>query len=526
MPRNAAGVYALPLPPVVAGNTIMASFENGTDNDIASELTNSLDRNGRGGMLAPFKIFDGTVGAPGMAFTQDPDNGIYRIGTDHWALAAGGAAIMDMTPTQTGISTPLWLGGVLTATAGITLSGTTQVTGNVDIQGSVGSIAQAAPQHKLSLSSAGPSDAAYMAFNILGAYASLFGLSADGKWRVGGWSAGAVQYQILHEGNSFNFNAANTLSTGLNISAPTLYATYDVVAGRNVGITGNLTAGSINSNSYVTGADHFANRAVDQGVYFFGSGGGRYLQFDGAYFRFMTGSILQPGASSFGHLQDPKGAIDVMASGVGDRHFTITAQGANNAYLAIGCINDAYTAWQNLAFQGGGSFHPAYDGAQALGNLAERWNAVYAQNGAINTSDARLKKDIVDSPLGLSFIETLRPVQYKWIAERTIVTPVQTGTKPVPETVDIDGNVTPAHDEPVMGNTVTPVPGVRPHWGLIAQEVRGALATAGFADNGIVALSEVEDVAVGLNYSEFIAPLVAAVQELSARVRTLEAAPV
>jgi hypothetical protein len=466
-----------------------------------------------------------------MAFTQDPDNGIYRIGPDVWGMAAGGVAVMDIRPARVGIAGDLYVTGVTTAIGGITLTGATNITGSVDIKGSVGSIAQAAPQHKFSISSAGPLDSAYMAFNISGAYASLLGLGTDGQWYVGGWSAGAVQYRLYHEGNSYawtlNADKYHINSDTRNVHCGNnLYVAQGVSISGSGSIAGDLSVGG-NFTCYgptLRCGDVYATRTATAGFVGFGSNPGGYIYFDGATFNTSGGNIVCPNSASFGSAQGPKGIIDVMA--LPDRHFTITAQGSGGGYCAIGCINDGYTAWQNIAFQGGGSFHPAYDGAQALGNLAERWNAVYAQNGAINTSDARLKKDIVDSPLGLSFIETLRPVQYKWIAERTIVTPVQTGTKPVPETVDINGVVTPAHDEPVMGNTVTPVPGVRPHWGLIAQEVRSALVTAGFADNGIVALNEDEDVAVGLNYSEFIAPLVAAVQELSARVRTLEAAPV
>ena len=38
---------------------------------------------------------DGTVGAPGIAFGSDPDNGAYRIGANNWALACAGAKVME-----------------------------------------------------------------------------------------------------------------------------------------------------------------------------------------------------------------------------------------------------------------------------------------------------------------------------------------------------------------------------------------------------------------------------------------------
>jgi hypothetical protein len=115
MPRNAAGTYTLPLPPVVTDTTITTNFENSTDNDLAAEITNSLDRNGRGGMLAPFKIFDGTQAAPGLAFTLEPGTGLYRIGAGDVGLSITGTKVMEWTVG--GVTVPVGinasLGGAL-----------------------------------------------------------------------------------------------------------------------------------------------------------------------------------------------------------------------------------------------------------------------------------------------------------------------------------------------------------------------------------------------------------------------------
>lgn len=45
------------------------------------------------------KIADGTVAAPGLAFGSDLDNGIYRIGANDWALSAGGVAVQEQIAT-------------------------------------------------------------------------------------------------------------------------------------------------------------------------------------------------------------------------------------------------------------------------------------------------------------------------------------------------------------------------------------------------------------------------------------------
>jgi hypothetical protein len=49
-------------------------------------------------MLAPFRIFDGTAAAPGLAFLNDTDNGIWRIGPDNWALVSAADNVAEIFP--------------------------------------------------------------------------------------------------------------------------------------------------------------------------------------------------------------------------------------------------------------------------------------------------------------------------------------------------------------------------------------------------------------------------------------------
>jgi microcystin-dependent protein len=51
--RNQSGQYTLPLPPVSPGDVVEAQWANQSLGDIGEALTQSLDRNGRGAMLAP-----------------------------------------------------------------------------------------------------------------------------------------------------------------------------------------------------------------------------------------------------------------------------------------------------------------------------------------------------------------------------------------------------------------------------------------------------------------------------------------
>lgn len=103
--RNSVGTYSLPSGnPVVSGTTISSAWANNTLGDIAVEITNSLDRQGRGSMLAPLRLLPGTAFAPSLTFNFDPDTGLYRAGNGDVRFQVDGAQSLRLTPT--GIHTP------------------------------------------------------------------------------------------------------------------------------------------------------------------------------------------------------------------------------------------------------------------------------------------------------------------------------------------------------------------------------------------------------------------------------------
>lgn len=68
---------------------------NGTE---MFQLTTSRAIIGSGvGSTATLEIQNGTVGQPAIRFANDGDNGIYYIGTNDWALSAGGTKAIEMT---------------------------------------------------------------------------------------------------------------------------------------------------------------------------------------------------------------------------------------------------------------------------------------------------------------------------------------------------------------------------------------------------------------------------------------------
>ena len=119
----------------------------------------------------------------------------------------------------------------------------------------------------------------------------------------------------------------------------------------------------------------------------------------------------------------------------------------------------------------------------------------YTNGGQVfSISDIRDKADVRDTLLGLDFIKQLRPVDYK-LDLRDAYAPSDT------------------RDGSMKGNKYL--------HGFIAQEVEEVITTAGIEFGGFNKISNERQC---LAYTELIAPLVKAMQELSEKVTRLEAA--
>jgi len=159
-------------------------------------------------------------------------------------------------------------------------------------------------------------------------------------------------------------------------------------------------------------------------------------------------------------------------------------------------------------------WYPYLDAESDIGTPTFKWRFIRSNNGTIQTSDERKKSDILDSDLGLDFINLLRPVKFK--------------NKYIPQIPKLDESGQIILDE--NGKRVLEedqeYTGVRNHYGFIAQEVKEALDTVGVGDTfSGWALDDMSDPnsSQSLSYDKFIAPLAKAVQELSARLDALEA---
>jgi len=214
-----------------------------------------------------------------------------------------------------------------------------------------------------------------------------------------------------------------------------------------------------------------------------------YIGFQGA-----DGSELVPGAAIQALVDGTPGANDMPGRLV----FSTCASGSSSptVRLTLNRVGDA-------AFSNTSAVYPTTDNAATLGGSSNRWSAVWAANGTIQTSDERAKADIANAQLGSNFIKSLRPVSYRWI---------EGGKRDTGER-DEDGNY-----------IYESVPGQRTHWGFIAQEVKQVADEAGVDFGGWVLTDKDDpDSQQALRYDQFIAPLTKALQETMAELEALKA---
>ena len=225
MPRNVSGTYSLPLPPVVANTVIQSAWANTTTDDIAQGITDSLDRNGRGGMITPFRLVDGSELQPAFAFSSETGTGLWRESPGLMAVSVMGVKVASWSgtdytlysnlafPVGFGISGDLGVVGDVTLTGNVGIGGVLQADGGIvslddvsvteNFDGSAGFFAT-------NLSALTHAYAGFQATNNLG---HVFGLAALGSgntdWPVG--DTGVLYSDTVGGISLINTNAAATM---------------------------------------------------------------------------------------------------------------------------------------------------------------------------------------------------------------------------------------------------------------------------------------------------------------------------
>jgi hypothetical protein len=119
-------------------------------------------------------------------------------------------------------------------------------------------------------------------------------------------------------------------------------------------------------------------------------------------------------------------------------------------------------------------------------------------------SDLRLKKDVANSTVGLSFLNDLRPVTFKWQHKNEVA-------QDLPQ-YDVNSSA------PIFGEG-------KAHHGFIAQEVKAVIDNHSDVLDGNNIWHEDPDGTQQLSQGNLVPMLVKAVQELSAKIEVLESQP-
>ena len=138
MPRNVSGTYSLPLPPVVANTVIQSAWANTTTDDIAQGITDSLDRNGRGGMIAPFRLVDGSELQPAFAFSSETGTGLWRETPGIMAVSVMGAKVASWSGSEYSVLTDFGVTGNVAVTGDLSFTGNLILTGDIALDGNLG----------------------------------------------------------------------------------------------------------------------------------------------------------------------------------------------------------------------------------------------------------------------------------------------------------------------------------------------------------------------------------------------------
>jgi hypothetical protein len=199
--------------------------------DIGTELTNSLDRGGRGGMTGPFGITDGSLAAPGLRFTSDTNNGLRRTGTDTWTLVAGGVDIAQINTAGLTLIGAAVLGGYLPLAGGT-------ITGPLVID-----LGAAAPL-VLQLLSTGINGAAFRMRGNGATTPSKYLDVKDGDFHISSDAYGTI-FTLTDAGI---LNLINTLNVVMNNTAAALHLSNSGANGAMLQMTGN---GAVTPKKYL-----------------------------------------------------------------------------------------------------------------------------------------------------------------------------------------------------------------------------------------------------------------------------------
>jgi len=317
----------------------------------------------------------------------------------------------------------------------------------------------------------------------------------------------AIGYQALRVAET---EANGTVAIGLQAGESITSAARNVHIGYQAGST-ITTSDDMVCIGYQAGKDASSTGSTAMDCVYIGSYAGENVD-DGTK-NVAVGIEAHRGETDDGNLSDYNVAIGYQAMvniNDGDENTCVGTYAGNNLRTGNNCTLIGYNADTDSTSRSN-SIAIGKDvetkNANAYARLGDNTNYVELNFGSsgnnwANTSDIRIKKDIVDGDLGLEFINKLRTIKYR--DKPTLDWPEELRSKIEDEDLKAE-----AKDD-VMD-------------GLISQEVKKVTDELGTTFSGWQGdEEELSSQKQMLQYDKFVVPLIKAVQELSAKVEELE----
>lgn len=535
---NGTSAWQTPLPDAVtsvAGRTgvvvlnksdvSLSSVDNTTDLakpiSTATQAALNLKANAASPVFTGPASFNGGTGTAGQVLISG------GAGPATWATPGAGTGVNSDVQTalnlKANVADPLFTGSM-------TLNGSTGTVGQVPVRQADGTIQWGVPSGGGVTSFRGPNGLARSGDVVLSAddFGGVFGNTRLTDFNVGTTYNGDDVTAFGVNALLYNYRPGNTAIGSKAMS----------------NLAGSPAQGG-NSTMYNTAVGAYALRGSQlraaynnafgyESLYNLESGSWNCCFGNGTAYLLSFGSYN----SAFGHQ-----ALNLTTTGasnvaLGYQTLYLNTTGGSNTAVGYQALY-SNTTISNCTGVGNGATVTAANQVQ-LGNAS---TTTYVYGTVQNRSDLRDKADVRNTVLGLSFIEKLRPVDYRWDMREDYRPPIPAPFSETAPPLVAAPSIWAAYEEAKAAHAAEMTTWIaasklsaitrtgakkrnRYHHGLIAQEVAAVIAETGVDFGGFQnhSLSGGEDV-LSLGYDELIAPLIKAVQELALRVKQLENKP-
>jgi hypothetical protein len=337
-------------------------------------------------------------------------------------------------------------------------------------------------------------------------------LTAIGTNSLNNNTTGTLNVGVGWQSLFANTTGSNNIAVGDQALRNNLSGNFNIAIGAssltNNNGNGNLGFGQATLFNNSTGAN---NTAIGSFSMFFNTTGSANLSFGNNAMRLNTTGSSNTVVGTNGLSKNTTGGFNVA---IGESSLLENLTGINNTGVGRSSLSMA-TAYNNTSGLG---YNTQVTGSNQV-QLGDATTTTYVYGTVQNRSDLRDKTDVIDTVLGLDFINSLRPVDYRWDLREDYRPPMPD------ENIATEAEMNQWLEDSKLANIVRDGSKKRPryHHGLIAQEVKALMDSSGIEFGGYQdhSLTGGEQ-AMSLGYDEFIAPLIKAVQQLSAKITILE----